>query len=554
MSAYNLRRALALLFFLSLLGHVQAQEERRPIVAFLLNPDIEARSLYDPGADGVRALAGIFQDLGAEVQVVNLIEEVSPSTDVLVIAGPQAPLDIVAIVRLWLNLSRGNNLLLALDPVGYAGATTEDSNSNLLGLLTNAYGVIASDAFLAEPWFTRQSISFLGGSYLRSYGDIVPHPVIEPLVQYGLPVQLWGARTLRIEPIGVDSVAVPLLYTDTAYAETNEDVFDLRGVTAPLELNLETDAVGRLNVAGLGENSAFGSRIAVVGDSELFQNGYGLALAANSSLPLHPGNRLFAERLAAWLLELPIEDWPPLPAGFTWIAIDGDDADWTQGASTSGETDTAIAAQYDIEGVRALRNDSYLYLMVETRAAPSPQARVDFELGRAIPRQAAVATMSGSVEQVSVVGSGDERTALPDAAMGVGSVIELRVPLRVVGSEEEIGNLCLFDDSTSQAERDCIDGSVAIRQVNQREPFDTRVPEGPLVTVGGARNIVLRQGPGTEFSQVALLAPGRVLAAQGRNVVGDWIQVQTARHTGWAAASLLLSNHDLLSLPVVEAF
>jgi hypothetical protein len=547
------KRTLVLIFgpliLLALLGPAHAQQER-PTVAFVLNPSIEASSIFDPGSDGIRDFASIFEELGAEVQAVDLVDPIPSSTDLIVLVGPHVPLDIVSVVRLWIHMARGNNFLLTLDPVGYAGVNTEGATSSFLQLVTNGYGLITSNSFLAEPWFTENSIGLVSGSYLRTYADILPHPVVEPLINYGVPVQLWGARALRVEPIGVDSLATPLLYTDTAYAETNEDAFNfLRGQPAALELNLETDIVGRLNVAGLAENTASGSRIAVVGDSEIFENGFGLASATDGSSPLYPGNRIFAQRLAAWLLELPVEEWPPLPSGFTWVSIDGDDEDWSQAALMTDNTDTTVSGPYDIRRVRAFENNSFLYVIVETTAPPTEDVRVELELGREIPRQSSLTTVSASASQVAVLGNDGDTIPVLDAAMAVGNVIELRIPLRLAGDELQFSNLCLADSSSRQM--DCVDQSITVRQVNQTEPFDTRFPEGPLVTVSSAREIVLRQGPGIDFAQVAVISPGSVLAAMGRNAVGDWIQVQTASHTGWVAIPLVIANNDYMSLPVV---
>jgi hypothetical protein len=97
-----------------------------------------------------------------------------------------------------------------------------------------------------------------------------------------------------------------------------------------------------------------------------------------------------------------------------------------------------------------------------------------------------------------------------------------------------------------------MDQRIAIRQISQRDPSDTRFPEGPLVTVSGVRDIVLREGPGTDTPRIMLLNPGRVLAATGRNALGDWIQVQTASEIGWVSSSLMIGNHDVMSLPVIS--
>ena len=96
------------------------------------------------------------------------------------------------------------------------------------------------------------------------------HPVTEPVVAYGLPVQLWGARSMRVEPMGLHSYAVPLIYIQTAFGETRPEVFKSQ---APVELNLGPDSVGKLMIGALAENTLTGSRVVVLGDSEMLENG-----------------------------------------------------------------------------------------------------------------------------------------------------------------------------------------------------------------------------------------------------------------------------------------
>jgi len=43
----------------------------------------------------------------------------------------------------------------------------------------------------------------------------------------------------------------------------------------------------------------------------MIQNGFGLV--SSGPTPRYPGNRILAERLAAWLLELPVDAWPGCP-------------------------------------------------------------------------------------------------------------------------------------------------------------------------------------------------------------------------------------------------
>jgi hypothetical protein len=344
----------------------------------------------------------------------------------------------------------------------------------------------------------------------------VPHPVIEPLIRYGLPVDVWGARPVRIEPIGVDSRAVPLLETSSAYAETSPDTFIFTENAQPLEMNLESDIIGRINVAGLAENRRFQSRVAVIGDSEMLQNGYGLAYVPGQRQPQHLGNRIFAERLAAWLIGLPEESWPSLPQGYTWIALDGDAADWT-----SVRSDGAV---------RALENNAFLYLLLEDAGS---NATIEIRLNNGD-------TLRLTEDSITDSSGAD----VSDADIAVGDVVEIRLPLRIIG-DAQIDEICFSDD-------ECTDATITPVHVSQRDPQDLRVTEGPLVTVSSIRNVGLYEQPDTTLLRIATLNAGQVLKANGRTESNDWIQVESAGYSGWVFASVVVANHDPLSLSVVD--
>lgn len=515
----RLKRLVLVCLLLTLgLGAVSALGQAQPLVVFVLNPDLGVSSVFDGGPSGIRTLEGIFQSLGANTQVVNLIEPIPPEADVIVLVGPQQRLNLVSIARVWVHLAQGKNLLMALDPIGYAGMETENFNSGLLRLVTNAYGIRTIDSFLVEPWFTRDSISLLGGTFTVTHPDVVRHPVVEPLIDYELPVLTWGTRTMLIEPVGVDSVATPLLQNSTGYAETQPTVFTLIDNPPPLELNLEQDLVGRLNVAGLGENTLANSRLVVLGDSEILQNGYGLANVFGSSLPRNPGNYILAQRLAAWLLELPESQWPPLPEGFTWIMVDGQADDWEVLTEEAGATVESAAS-----GIRALRNNAYLYLLLEDTDDPAAEIDIQMADGTRIRATTGAVRVSGAI--------------VPDAAMAVDDVAELRLPLRIAAGE---------------IEQVCINGgcaAVTIVDVADRDPSDLRFPPGPMAAVSSIRDIALMSQPGTGGETLATLRAGDRVRVVGRNAAGDWLQVISAKYSGWLLTSLVVLNADPASLP-----
>lgn len=526
----------------------QMQEPPDPLVVFVLNPEIDVASPFDAGPDGVSTLDQIFRDLGARTQVVNLVDALPDNADVVVLVGPRQRLGILSLVRLWLHLARGHHLLLALDPVGYAGNNSDRFGSGFINLLTDAFGITAIDGFMAEPWFTKDLIGVLSATYLYTYADVVPHPVVEPLIRYDLPVKMWSARPLRIEPIGVDSYAVPLLETSSAYGETDLSVFTFAADSAPLELNLETDVAGRINVAGLAENRYANSRIAVLGDSEMLRNGYGLADIPGRSFPSHPGNYIFVQRLAAWLLGLPEDEWPGLLPGYTWIALDGDVEDWGEVETAATDPSDTTSPALDLQQARALKNDAYVYLLIQTSGLPSRDLRLEVDFGGSAESQG-VSILAGA-DGVRLKSDEGEPVDIPDAQMAVGEAIELRLPMRIVGGEPEISRLCSYADSTTEA--DCLDQNPTITVTDDLEPFDLRFPPGPLIRVLSVRNINLRQGPAQNAPLVTILNAGQTLRAIGRTESGDWIQVESGAYQGWLFASLVIANHDISQLPVID--
>jgi len=71
----------------------------------------------------------------------------------------------------------------------------------------------------------------------------------------------------------------------------------------------------------LAKTTSWGSRVALLGDSEIVQNAYGLA-QSDAGVPLFAADYILTERLAAWLCACrrPVSRAArPSP----WIALDG---------------------------------------------------------------------------------------------------------------------------------------------------------------------------------------------------------------------------------------
>ncbi|MCP5303454.1 MAG: hypothetical protein H7A03_09985, partial [Pseudomonadales bacterium] len=339
-----MRRIIFILSALILVGvPVFAQDQIKPLVLFVVDEQLGTASPLDTEAEGVSTLAEIFTNLGADVLPIKLDQALPSTTQVVVIARPLEKLSVDALARIWTYLEQGHNLLLAIDPPGYNGVNAEGANNDLPKLLNNDYGIGLQDNFLVERWFTQDSLGIgLEGSLLNTYAAPILHPLIQPLHDYDLPITTWGNRTIRVEPFGVNSIALPLLFTDSAYGETNTRSLT-PGDNAPLlELNLGSDAVGQLNVAALARNIKSGSYVAMLGDSQMLLDGFGLLSDPTTGLPQHVGNRLLIERLAALLMDIPLDEWPGLPQGFTWLAVDGDAVDWNSALpAVADDEDTA---------------------------------------------------------------------------------------------------------------------------------------------------------------------------------------------------------------------
>src|SRR5215207_6831383 len=98
---------------------VTAQDQSQPLVAFVVDSDLQTLSLTDLGPTGLSHLAEIFRSLGARVDYIELGNPIEPEVNLLVLARPIQSLTIPQAVRIWIYLQQGNNLLLALDPEGH---------------------------------------------------------------------------------------------------------------------------------------------------------------------------------------------------------------------------------------------------------------------------------------------------------------------------------------------------------------------------------------------------------------------------------------------------
>ncbi|HEX3051821.1 MAG TPA: SH3 domain-containing protein [Aggregatilineaceae bacterium] len=527
-------------------GPGYAQTDAQPLVIFIQGSGLEPAAMTDTGPTGISGLAQIFRNLGAKVVYSDLRTPLPEQAQVVVLVGPVRTFGVPQIAYLWMYLANGHNLLFAFDPEGaFNGAGNVEAQvvrSGLSTLLEWDYGIAISDAFLAEPWFSVDTISTTLYNGMLTYPEAVQDPIVAPLAHYQVPIWAWGARHMEIEPLSIGSKGSPLLYTETAYGETAQAIFrtELGNPVDPLELNIGTDALGKLNVAVRAEQMGTGSRIVLVGDSEIFKNGFGLA--QNGFTPFYPGNQIFAERTAAWLLELPEEQWPSLVPGFTWIAIDGNSSDWEQYADS---VTTVPITDANIKGVQTFADRSYIYLLIEQATIPE-RVEVSFDLNA---DGSSDTTLITDLQQVSLLQPDGTEVTIADADVAVRDVIELRIPMRVASTRARLNEMCLNREGTTS----CFEIPVEISKLRTFAPFDFGLVHKPLVTVYTDEAVFVRSEPDINSAEVAKVGNATTFAAIGRDSDGGWIRVENARYTGWIASSLLTPSGDMEWLPVIES-
>lgn len=530
-----------------------------PLVVFIEESrQLDMASVTVSGPNGLSELASIFQRLGARTAFARLREPLPEDVSVIVLVRPRRPVPVDYLARIWTRVEQGASLLLAIDPSGHVRASPETPTGGLARLLALEYGTPLFAGMLIQPWFTRDSISRLETSFLPALPYPVSNPVNAPLVAYDLPIMTWGARHVGAELFGVDSAAYPLIYANVAFAETNTRALNPAN-TDPLEVNYGADAVGRLTIGAVGENLRTNTRVALLGDGEMLMNGFGLAFASTvqGQVPLYPGNRVLAQQIAAWLLKVPPENALPLPSGFTWVAIDGERDDWDDSRNpptAQGESIVNVMS-LRIQQARAFRNESYLYVMIETMVTPNPDVQVEFGLdsrGSGSADVFVVANRSG----VFLRGTDENLTPLRDAAFAVAGVIEVRIPLRAAGLSSAIPQMCLTTATplAFPTPPDCMTARIPIPNSNERDPADLHIQDGEGLMLMTRTNDTanIRSAPSTNANVVVGLRNGRPLRAIGRNSAGDWVQVENARYTGWISRLVFNANGDVMTLPVVE--
>jgi hypothetical protein len=512
-----------------------AQAATQKVVGFVDDNTLHSSAFTDIGGDGLNRLAEIFQQLGAIPRSIKLDEPIASDIDVVVLVRPMIALSPANIVKLWEYLSGGGHLLLAFDPNSINKVNSDRATSGLSKLLWADYGLGLDDDALIESWFSAAPFQSVVNTLSATLPEnIVINPVVEPLLHYGVPVYIWSGRSVTIDALSPNSTAYPLLFTETAFGETNRNVFR-PDAPDPIQMNIGQDKQGRLMLGGISENKKTGSRVALLGDGEILQNIFGLTRMSTTDIrPRYPGNYIFAQRLASWLLSLPEADWPSVPSGFTHISIDGKADDWD-----TAQTTLVIkpATQPDIQQMRAFYNDQYLYVLIEpTRSGVKP-GRITLMM------QDTSGNRFFEIDRTEIQSVDDKghKMLLPDADMKVDQVIEMRLPRRALNGVDPIASICLDQNCLNQVLRPAL--------LPELDLVSARPVTGPYTLLSNDGN--LRGAPDTNSSLLTTLPGHTLLKLIGQNKAGDWVKVYNGRWEGWIAVSLLAFSADIEALPVL---
>lgn len=498
---------------------------------------LRSAAVSNIGDDGISRLQDMLIELGATVETIAPEQEIPEEIELIILIRPQRALSALQTSIFWQFLKDGGHLLLALDPYDHANARTERArNGGFNVLLDQEYGLNIVDDILLESWFSVKPLSDIVTSWSDAKAEeLQPHPITQPLVQYNLPIRVWGARQIIVSSPVATAETNALLYTESSHGETTRLNYELNDPTQT-ELNIGEDSQGRLILAGIATHQSTGSRVALLGDSEIFQNIFGQTeQLTDSATPLYIGDSLFAQRLLAWLMAIPEDEWPPLPDTVTWIALDGNTNDWEELVPLQAVTDAATS----IERLGVFHNDQFMYLALH--------ATTDWNEFEAMELMGESRDGAFHIRLENSVVTDDEGVIIQDANYVIADALEIQLPLRITGTNPTLTDICL---ETTDTDSRCINISMVSVAINKVDPVPVRFSNGPTAFLLNGAN--LRAAPSDTASIVTILTARTQFSLRGRDESGMWVYVMNGRHQGWLAAFLVAANVDVLNLPVVN--
>lgn len=532
------------------LAQEQATDESEPVrnIAFIQagRRNLDTAATSDIGADGLTRLVEQFVRLGGQVIDIELDSAIPEDIELVVLIRPRRGLNALQTAYLWQFLQRGGHLLLAFDPDGHNGVRGEGSRGGISTLLNLETGLGLNDNLLIEPWLDMVALSDVVTSWADAEAEpFQPHPITDPLLLYDLPLRYWGGRSLNVAGITGTSQTNALIVTERPFGESGRIRLNPEEPT-PFTLDIGADEQGRLVLGAIATYDLTGSRVALFGDSEIFLNIYGQTRnAVDEAEPGLPGNFVFTQRLLAWLMGIPEADWPELPAGFTWLQLDGapeaDPSEWPSRTVEHIATREDDAPDNAITRVQAFHNDRFAYLAIETGDISATDARFRLQYEGDIT----LLLTDGVVSQINPDGT---LSPVLDAEYAAGARLEARLPRRVVGDTPVLMGICVLDAAGTP--ESCFEQRMNSGPVTDIDPVPMRFEAVPSAFTVNTAN--MRNGPSTEALRLAQFPPRASLAVVGRTEDSEWIQVQDGRFKGWIAVFLLAINTDIASLPVIE--
>lgn len=221
------------------------------------------------GQDGASEVVGSLEDQGFTVQQLNLaLEGVVPlDADVVVVAGPQAPMQPAEVAALNDYLSSGGTAFIARDVViDESGLIAEEDD--LRAMLLDEWGISLRTDLILD--YDRQvanqtvPVDFIANTFGTS-------SIISADFE-SLGIYFEIARTVGYQETAGISYVELVKTSENSWGETN--------FNAPPALD-EADAAGPVNVAISAEDTAGGGRLVVVGDVDFLTNN-GSRFNANS--------------------------------------------------------------------------------------------------------------------------------------------------------------------------------------------------------------------------------------------------------------------------------
>lgn len=258
-------------------------------------------SPYDRSEQGISRLAGLLQELGAELRVIDWRTDIPANADLVVIAGPTRDLSGEQMARLWVYLTQGGKLLLFADPL----VTRMEEG---VAVVENNRALQARRGFFELTWSDfgirgRDDVLLLAEDEpTELITDFTTTALDSSLIEMDDELAFFGARSIEFDGSLQSYVVTPLVFAaDDYYGEAEFADYVETGVLG--YDSTEDSAPGQLVVAAAAEKPDTGARILLIGDRQFVTNGGGLQTSPpNSTNFVYPGNIQFTLDGIRWLL------------------------------------------------------------------------------------------------------------------------------------------------------------------------------------------------------------------------------------------------------------